>query len=156
MIVLTCTLNLIQICKIIVHANSPCRNALKYSWIRVSVLQREINSPLIFRLIMTAEIAACIRIWMGGLITLFFSGVTAPQYRKNPPDWRWRFCRRRGLFGLKLFELVRLLMPERWSSTCKGLVASKCPNELIGSSAAHAPNWSVWLIASPGEKTNGY
>ena len=44
MIVLTHTLNLIQICKIIVHANSPCKNALKYSWIRVRVLQREINT----------------------------------------------------------------------------------------------------------------
>ena len=31
MIVLTRTLNLIQSCKITVHANSPCKNALKYS-----------------------------------------------------------------------------------------------------------------------------
>ena len=31
MIVLTRTLNLIQIWKITMHANSPCKNALKYS-----------------------------------------------------------------------------------------------------------------------------
>ena len=94
---------------------------------------------------MTPNIAACIRIWMGGLIILFSSGVTALQYRKKTPDWRWHFCRRRGPFGLKLFELVRRLMPERWPGTCGGLADPKCPSKLISSSAAHAPNWSVWL-----------
>ena len=33
---------------------------------------------------MTPEIGACIRIRMGGLIMLFSSGVTGPQYRKHP------------------------------------------------------------------------
>ena len=104
---------------------------------------------------MTPEIAACIRIWMGGLIMLFSYGVTALQYCKNPPDSRWHFCKRRGPFGLKISELVLLLMPERCPGTCRGLVASKCPSELIGSSVAHAPNCSVWLIAAPVEQIDG-
>ena len=41
---------------------------------------------------------------------------------------------------LKLSEHVRLLMLERWPGTCRGLAASKCPSELIGSSAAHTPH----------------
>ena len=80
---------------------------------------------------MTPEIAACIRIRMGGLIMLFSSRVTAPQHRKNPPDWRWRFCRRRGLFGLKLSELVRLQMPERMPDACGGSETSRQGSELL-------------------------
>ena len=44
------------------------------------------------------------------------------------------------MFQLKLSELVRLLMLERWTGTCGGFVASECPSELIGSSTAYAPN----------------
>ena len=35
---------------------------------------------------MTLKIAAYMKIWIGGLVVLLSSGVTAPQYRKNPPD----------------------------------------------------------------------
>ena len=93
---------------------------------------------------------------MGGLIMLFSSGVTAPQYRKNPPNWRSRFCRRRDSFRLKLSELVRLLMSERWPATCGGLAASKCPSELISSSCCSRPQlicladscsrWANWWL----------
>ena len=100
---------------------------------------------------MTPKIAACIRIRMGGLIMLFSFGVTAPQYRKHPLDWRWRFCRRRGQIRLILCGIVCLLMPKRWTVTCRGLATSKSPSELIcGSlfvdSCSRWANW--WLIVS--------
>ena len=41
---------------------------------------------------------------------------------------------------MKFFELVYMLILERWPSTCGGLAASKFPIELKSISAAHAPN----------------
>ena len=56
---------------------------------------------------------------------------------------------------MKISKLVHLLMPERWPGTCKGLAASKFPSEIISISAAHSPNWSIWMIVAPGEQTDG-
>ena len=56
---------------------------------------------------------------------------------------------------VKLCGLVCLLLSERWTVTCRGLDASKCPSELVCCSAVHPPNLSVLLINAPGEQTDG-
>ena len=55
---------------------------------------------------------------------------------------------------LRFCQDVDMPEPERMTGACKETDLSKSPSELIGSSVAHAPNCSVWLIADPSEKTD--
>ena len=43
-IMLTCTLNLVQNYKITMHEKLPCKNTLKYHWIRSRVWRKEFNN----------------------------------------------------------------------------------------------------------------
>ena len=85
-----------------------------------------------------------------------FLQLTPNCTRVPSSDWRWRFWGRDSQMLLKLCGLVGLLLPERWTVTCKGLAASKCPSELACCFAAHAPQplcfvdncsrWANWWL----------
>ena len=150
---LTNTLNLIQKYEIIVHANLPCKNVLKCSWIRARVCTGKLT--------LTTDISAdnysrdsCMHKdpdrWASSAP---FLQCYRPAAQRLFPSWKWRFGRRSCLIPSKLCRADGLPLLKRMVKACGRFGLSKCPSELNWQFGAHALK-SLWSADNSSEWAN--